>query len=248
MQPKILIGCPTSDVKAYCLNQYIEGIRNLAHDSFDILLVDNSSGDDYFQRIKAAGIPVVKGKFFSGAKDRIVFARNLLRQKVLDDYDYFFSLEQDVVPPRDVIETLLSHNKEIVSGIYFNIVHGKLDPLIYKKIDEKTIREATDGNFGVEDVEKVLSQKNLDLTHFRIPFTFEEVEEPRLLEVGFCGLGCVLIKREVLEKIEFRADETSFDDMFFSIDARKNGFKIFADTNQKCKHHITGTDWSKIEK
>ncbi len=228
MQPKILIGCPTSDVKAYCLNQYIEGIRNLAHDSFDILLVDNSSGDDYFQRIKAAGIPVVKGKFFSGAKDRIVFARNLLRQKVLDDYDYFFSLEQDVIPPKDIIERLLKYNKKVITAVYF--AHNKfpdgkteLMPLVYKLIKDRDMR----------------------------PLNQEELwENPGLIKVVSCGLGCVLIHRSVLEQVKFRYERDVFDDRFFCTDLLDKKIPIYCDTRVKCKHLIFNRPypWSKIKK
>ena len=56
-------------------------------------------------------------------KERIVSSRNKLKEYFLkNDYDYLLSLEQDVVSPKDVIERLMKHDKDICSGLYFN--HG----------------------------------------------------------------------------------------------------------------------------
>ena len=38
----------------------------------------------------------------------------------LEDYDYFLSLEQDVIPPKDIIEQMLKSEKKIITGVYFN--------------------------------------------------------------------------------------------------------------------------------
>ena len=103
MPPKILVGCPTSHHKAYCLKEYAEAVKSLDYPNYDILLVDNSPDEDYINKIKEHGLSVIKGHYFEGARDRIIASRNILRQKAIDEgYDYFFSLEQDVIPPRDI--------------------------------------------------------------------------------------------------------------------------------------------------
>src|SRR3989344_1313055 len=52
---------------------------------------------------------------------------NAVKSIEYNDYDYFFSLEQDVIPGKDVLKKLISHNKEVVSGIYLvhNIINNK---------------------------------------------------------------------------------------------------------------------------
>lgn len=226
--PKILVGCPTSEHKSYALERYAEGLKSLNYDNFDILLVDNSKTDEYYKKIKSLGIPVVKGPYYEGAKQRIVDSRNILRQKVLDEgYDYFFSLEQDVIPPVSIIQRLLEHNKEIITGVYFTYQKNKegidlgLAPVLWKK----------SGKSGL----KVMSE--------------QEVTTPRIIEVGACGLGCVLIRRKVLEKIKFRfgKEYEGFDDIWFAYDAFNNNFNIFADTSLKCKHLIKGWSWEGIK-
>jgi len=48
---RILIGCPTSDYKEYSLKEYLEGIKNLTYKNFDLVLVDNSKNDYYFNKL-----------------------------------------------------------------------------------------------------------------------------------------------------------------------------------------------------
>ncbi len=227
MPPKVLLGCPVSSLKSYALERYLKGVKALTYKNFDMLLVDNSKDDAYFNKIKKLGLLVVKGPYSKSARQRIIDSRNILRQKVLDEsYDYFFSLEQDVVPPEDVIQKLLSHNKEIVTGVYFSYQTNNgvtlLVPLLWQRVAKDEVR------FMLE----------------------REVLEPKLIEVGACGVGCILIHRKVLESVKFRFDkkDKGFDDMWFCKDASSLGFKIFADTSVKCKHLIKGWSWEGVKK
>ena len=226
--PRVLVGCPTSWHKEYCLMKYIETAKGLTYPNYDILLVDNSEDDIYSKKIKNLGIPVIKGPWFESARDRIVASRNILREKAIEGYDYLLSLEQDVIPPKDIIERLLSHKKDIVSGVYYNhaIINGStlLVPMVFK-----------------------FTEKEDELLYY----SYHEIEEPNLIKVRACGLGCLLINLKVLKKINFRFDikNKGFDDMWFSVDAYFNQFEIFADTILKCKHLIKGSiPWSQIKK
>ena len=82
---KVLVGCPTYFNKEYALEKYAASIKALTHDGFqmDILLVDNSAGEEYFKKIKAIGLPVVKGPWHEKARDRIIASRNVLRDKAI---------------------------------------------------------------------------------------------------------------------------------------------------------------------
>lgn len=227
MMPKILVGCPASNHKNYALKHYAKCVKALTYNNFDVLLVDNSKNNNYLERIKSLGLPVIKGAYNESARQRIVDSRNILRQKVLDEgYDYFFSLEQDVIPPEDVIQRLLKHNKKIITGVYFSYQTNNdvtlLVPLLWQRVAKDKVR------FMLE----------------------EEISEPRLVEVGACGVGCILIHRDVLEKVKFRFDKNDkgFDDVWFCLDAFNAGFRIFADTAIKCKHLIKGWSWEGVKK
>ena len=221
---KILVGCPTSEHKAYCLKEYLEGVKNINY-SVDFVLVDNSENDEYYNKLKDLGVKVIKGKYFENARDRVIYSRNILRKYCLDNnYDYFLSLEQDVVPPKDVIEKLLKHEKDIVCGLYF-----------YLGDDDKTLLPMVWVHHGGEFAKRL---------------SFDEVPENKLIETITCGLGCVLIKKNVLEKVEFRynKEKSPWDDVWFCEDSRKEGFKVYVDTSVKCKHYTKGMDWSKIKR
>lgn len=228
--PKVLVGCPTSHHKEYCLEEYAKAVKNLTYKNYDIILVDNSEYDKYLGRIKKEGLQAIKGPYYEGARDRIVASRNILREKTIGSYDYFLSLEQDVIPPKDIIERLLGHKKEIITGIYFanNVMPDgstALIPLVYKLIDKKT-----------------LSMN---------PLSESEVFKDQLMQVVSCGLGCVLIQKKVLEKISFRYDKSSpaFDDRWFCIDAYKLKIPIYVDTSIRCKHMIKDHQpWKGIKK
>ncbi|MEM4244785.1 MAG: glycosyltransferase family A protein [Candidatus Nanoarchaeia archaeon] len=227
---KVLVGCPTSMHKAYCLKQYAEAVKKLTYKKYDILLVDNSENDEYLEKIKDEGIKAIKGPYHELARERIIKSRNILRQKTIENYDYLLSLEQDVIPPPNIIEKLLSHEKEITTGIYFanNIMPDgsiALIPLAYKLTDEKT----------------------LSMT----PLSEGEVFKDQLIKIVSCGLGCVLISKNVLKKIKFRyeKDSPAFDDRWFCIDAYNLKIPIYADTSVRCKHLIKGHQpWKNIKK
>jgi polyphosphate kinase len=61
----------------------------------------------------------------------------------------------------------------------------------------------------------------------------KHVKKGQLMDVLFTGVGCMLIHRKVLEKLEFKTTETSFDDHAFCKDARKLGYQIWLDTRVK---------------
>src|SRR3989344_2942951 len=95
-KPKVLVGCPTSSHKEYCLQDYASALKELSYENFDVLIVDNSESDSYSKKIKALGLPVIRAPYTEHAKDRVIASRNILREKALEGgYDFLLSLEQD---------------------------------------------------------------------------------------------------------------------------------------------------------
>jgi len=224
MNPKVLVGCPTWEGKKYCLKEYAEAVKKLDYDNFDVLIVDNSQENKYLDELKEAGLNAVKGTWHEKARDRIIASRNFIKEYALkNEYDYFFSLEQDVIVQPDTLKKLLSHNKKIISGIVMNNLPVgntvKMMPMIY--------------------VMHKLDATGLDY------ISTEELSKQQVIEVKACALGCVLIHKDVLAKITFRYTG-GFDDMMFCKDAIEAGFKIYADTTVKPKH--LHSSWEGIEK
>ena len=73
---RILLGSPVSDHHAYCYEQFREGIKKLCDDavaqqiSVDILFVDNSKENEFFDRIRK-DFPTVKISYIPDVKDRL---------------------------------------------------------------------------------------------------------------------------------------------------------------------------------
>lgn len=230
--PKVLIGCPTSYHKRYCLNAYIAGLRKLTYPNATFIIVENSQDDAYFNEIKALTVDMSnfvlqKGPWFDGAKDRIIASRNQIRQYALDNgFDYFLSLEQDVILKNaDAVQRMVAHGKDIIVGVVIGeqLVNGVWAPAPMLYVDSKV------------DSEKMW---------FLDP---AEIAKPQLIEVRATALGCVLMGRAVLEKIKFHY-AGGFDDMMFSLDARAAGFKIFCDTTICTEHHQKPGAWDQIKK
>jgi len=226
---KVLVGCPTAETHKYCFKEYSETVKNLTFKNKKILLVDNSKTSNYFNYIKNNRINAIKASYSESARDRIVRSRNILREIVLkEDYDYFLSLEQDVIPPKDVIEKLLRHKKDVVSGVYFARI---------KSLKDKTVKLLPLLWAGKKGSYNPYTMADIDINL---------IMEDNFIKVKYCGLGCLLISRKVLEKVKFRYDPkyTTFDDLHFCQDVRDNGFEIYADTSVKCKHLILNRPWS----
>jgi GT2 family glycosyltransferase len=218
---RVFVGCPTAALKEYCLQEYVDGLKALTWKDKDFLMVDNSGTPEYAEKIKKLGIPVVHDEPLPDVKERIAHSRNILREKVLKDgYDYFLSLEQDVIPPPDIIERLLSHNKKVITGVYFTVyvMDGmqKMRPLVWKQ--------------DTENPDKIV-------------FMNDEVKAARgktsaLSQIAAAGVGCVLIHRSVLEKIKFRVANNTYDDIPFWKDCAANGFERCADLAIVCRHVV----------
>ena len=82
--------------------------------------------------------------------------------------------------------------------------------------------------------------------------TSPKVDFPADFDSGVMKLNIVSGRDmcKILEKIEFRhvKNEEPWDDLWFCEDAREKGFKVYVDTSIRCKHYVTGMDWSRIKK
>lgn len=231
--PKVLVGCPTSMHKKYCIEEYLAVARALTYPNYELILVDNSETDEYYDFLEAKNVIVFKAPYYAEtARERIVISRNMLRQYALEnEYEYFLSLEQDVIPPPDIIEQLLAHEKKVISAVYFaeysmrkegKEIGKTIMPLLYRRQDQETYIQLTERDVSFNNV----------------------------LLVDMAGLGCMLIKSEVLEKITFRFDPEKiiFDDFFFCEDLKKASIPLFTDTKVKCKHLMKEMNWDNIKK
>tara|TARA_Y100000034_G_scaffold107626_1_gene137320 strand:+ start:359 stop:1096 length:738 start_codon:yes stop_codon:yes gene_type:complete len=236
---KILVGSPVNELYDYCLEDYLKGLKSLTYPYYDILLVDNSKGNAFYNKLKSLNMPVIKSKYLQEPRDRMIQGRNILRSKAIkENYDFFLNLDQDVIPPKDIIERFLEHKRRAITGIYFNypqftpfkkglregIRHGKVFPTIW------------------------VLNRNGEIIQFKEKNLFP----PRLIPIRFCGSGCLFIHKSILKKINFHYSKEfdepkkgrfNFDDAYFCNDLKDLNIPLYADTSMVCKHLIKQKKW-----
>ncbi len=229
MLPRVLIGSPVSDYYDYCFEEFVKSRKSLSYQNHDLLFVDNSKDESFAARLKDNGLHVTRIAYKESIRQRMVDSRNLLRKKVLEEgYDYFLNLDQDIIPPNDIIERLLGHNKKIVNGVYF-VYAGQYSD-------------------GSKDALEPMCTLNENGRVRRL--NEHELAGNQLIRIWSTGTGCILIHRDVLKEVEFRFDEffAFFDDIWFSRDVGQKGFEMFVDTSIKCRHLIARRNWEWKEK
>ena len=99
----MLIGAPVSHYHLYCTGAYLKSLQSLTYNNYDICLVDNSPTDKFYNLLKEKRINVIRKDMKDKTiREKIIDCRNVLREKVLDEgYDYFFSVEQDILLPKN---------------------------------------------------------------------------------------------------------------------------------------------------
>ena len=197
--PKILIGTLFSEVKDYAIRDWFKNVCNFTYPKFDLCMVDNSKDKKYHKKMF---------NYFSDRKKKsnmnkltilhapridkkseifMAFSANELRKYFLkNDYDFLLNLESDILPPLDVMERLLSYNKQIIGMTYFSGDKSTSWPMI---IDLNIINNAI---------------VPCGTPYIKGFYDMTDTFEPKL-SFGQ-GLGCVLMNREIVQKIPFQAD------------------------------------------
>ena len=187
---KILIGIPTA--------------RNIEADTFKSI---------YDLKIPE-GYEATFQFFYGYNVDQV---RNLIADWVVNGFDYLFSVDSDIAFPTDTLVKLLSHDKDVVSGLYIQRKPGEHILEIYES--------NTTG--GINNI------------------PYGKLKGRSLVEVAGCGFGCVLVKAEVFKVIGYPQfkyhsaishSNTVSEDVYFCNKAKENGFKIWADPSILCKH------------
>ena len=231
--PKVLVGCPTYREKAYSLERYAERVKALDYPNYDILLVDTSDdGGAYRKKVEKLGLPCVTGPKQKQSDVRVAAARNVLRKHaVLGGYDYYFSLEQDVIPPTTALKTLVSHKKDVVGGWYYTTVPvsaaGGGAVTRYLKEPCLVVKEPKSASHA-----DVWSQKQQIERHLC---------DHRLLKVDIGSFGICLVSRRTLEEVPFHHDPNhqNYDDVIFYRLLRMRKIPAYVDTDLLVAHFQT---------
>lgn len=153
-------------------------------------------------------------------------AKQMMYNKFLQgDYDYYFNVDADIsffVDEENPIDELIKQNKNIVCGLYVLKrlpIRPSHRPFNLQKIYEKDKKFPKDYKFVIPN---------------------------ELHEIMFGAGGCMMIKREVIEKLTKKYEvpnlpmiyngEYLSEDFAFCLRAKQEGYKIFALPKIKLGH------------
>lgn len=219
--PRVLVAAPQHESKNYCWEEWADRVKNLTYPNYEVFLADNSPDKSNMKMIQQYGFDSQwSPKHKNGLIARINEGHEACRKKAISGkFDYMLHLETDVIPPYDVIERLMNHKREVCSGLY-DIFYGERRKLMVQ-IAEKTDR----------------SIRDFRTTQFLLE---EEVDffNGGVQQVYHAGIGCALIRRDILEKIPFRVTKGNHahSDTWFAHDLFQHKIPMYVDTTVQCKH------------
>jgi len=234
--PKVLIGIVTYEGKDYVWDKFWSNIKNLSYDNYDIMITDNSPTKKYYSKLKKRlkhekNVTIKHVNRGDTSREAQAKCLNLIRDKVLkEDYDYFMCIESDLIPPRDIIERLMSHNLPSVGCIYL-IGYADSDsqpprPCLFG------LRPGKDGNDGIG-------------TYNLPPAEGFGMFGTGVKQIHGCGLGATLIKRNILERIRFWYDlrePVKHSDVLYYMDIHNEGIPNYVDTDLIIPHYNSKWD------
>ena len=226
MIPRILIAAPTSEKKNYCFLKWLSCVRQIDYpkDRMEVMLVDNSSTYEYVEHLRKLGITTrYVEKEGKTPIEYICESHNVVRDYFLKNkFDYLFHLESDVMVKTQTLRTLLFHSEEkglpVVSASYFRYNDVDTTLLLQQNETDAIGIENTVRNIGFKECLHLLGAD--------------------LLRVWGSGIGAILIRREVMEKVPFRfqAGDNIYPDSWFYDDCDFKNIPIFADTSLILEH------------
>jgi cellulose synthase/poly-beta-1,6-N-acetylglucosamine synthase-like glycosyltransferase len=261
MQPKVLVSCPTSSRHKHLLDKWIKQLNSLTYNNFDVLLVDTTlENSKYFERLSK--IKLKDKKLFIKRHEwdikkthplqMLAHVREEIRTFFIENnYDYLFFLDDDIFIPKDSIERLIIYNKDH-AGFYTHVFYKPHRVPCVLKSGEIIMGKGLE-YYSFAEISRykqfVCDFQQGNLTHkerLLIPFLIKDKQYPNLFKVYAVNLGCLMIKRKVLEKCQFRTHPTFIwgEDLWYYSEANDKGFEFWCDSFVRVKHE--NTDWSII--
>lgn len=265
---RVLVGVPTYPGHAFCRENLVKALIEIsAPDNVDVYIAWNGDSEPY----GLGDFPLAKYKPPKKitANQILCAKQNMIRERALKGgYTHLLMLESDHVPPNNVIPMLLSHNKDIVSALYFirgrqdivadlnkmpNAKQQLIDAGKYQTDTVWLIREcALPSIWGIQRTG--ISGIHQPHAHMKLwdleDWIDARLRGERLKQILACGMGCVLISRKVLQKIKHE-DEIGYSkrigekgqqqltDYIFCDAVHRAGFEIYVDLECIVQHFHT---------
>ena len=256
--PKVLLATPTSDRHKHLLDEWIEMLNKLNY-PVDVLLVDTSETADYSKILQTKvvqdkPIKVIRfpWKFDNHIVQHLAYAREKIRKYFLKNkYEFLMNLDDDIFLPEWGMERLLSYNKDCV-GFYVHIYDPEHQvPCIFKSGEIIMGKGLEFYSFAEIDaykdfITRMAEDKLSEPEKSLIPFMVKDKFFPQLFKPYAVNLGCLLVKKSVLEAVPFRTHESFIfgEDLWFFNEANDKRFEFWCDCRHRCLHK--NTEWKSV--
>ncbi len=227
--PTVTIGCPVRD-REWILPAYLESLKKLDYpsDKISFIFILNDSKDfsksilmdfkkeneKYYNKIDiyTENKNAIKDKRVQATRRKIFKSLAELRNSLLEkiETDYFFSIDCDILVFPDTLKLLISNQKDIVAAVISN------DSIQNPNAVYPNIRT----NLLVEKEGRMVHYYNYPLES--------------LFQVDCTG-AIYLMTKEVCQKVRYDYDDDG-EDIPFCINAKKEGFEIWADSRIHANH------------
>lgn len=149
-------------------------------------------------------------------------SRNIIIEQALNNNcTHVFFIDDDMAVPQDALKRLLIHDKDVVTGLYLLRAYPHF-PAAFDEFYEGG----------------------------KCRFIFLDENVKGLVPIVNCGLGCVLIKIAVFQKLTFpwvtlgEIEKDGWcDDISFFNKVRKAGFELYCDTDVRAGHMHSTMIW-----
>lgn len=219
---KVLVASPIHSSKAYCIEDWLDALCELRYPSKEVLLMDTSENDTWIDlKDRDVAYMRIEKPYQDGRRNLVESQRSIRKVFLENDFTHLFLVECDVFPPKDAIEWLLACNADVAAFPYA-IFSGK-DTMYVSHVNDPLFPGSARATTLAESCSMYGG----------------------LMEVTACGLGCTLIRREVLEQVDFRYTpfRQIYSDSVFYEDLHALGIKSYCLTTHICEHRRNDTIW-----
>lgn len=144
--------------------------------------------------------------------DNLLEKHNRARQIALDgNYEALFFVEADMIIPPNALKRMTEINGDVVYGLYCSR-RGKHRWLAFSDIGKVAGKSITNNRAYCLD------------------------NWGRAIETKGVGMGCTLIRRNVLETFPFSRNGACADDWYFALECQRRGFRQYHDLGVVCGH------------
>lgn len=239
--PTVLIACPVSS-RGWILPYYLNHIVNLDYPKhlISIYFIINNSSDNskeiltnFKNEFNCHYKSITIERFKSGHSPKDVRSKNVrleytykhlsaLRNKILkhtcdNDFSYCFSVDSDILLPSNILKKLLSHKKDVISGVIYNgYLVDRSAPWKYPNI----MRFNSKGYF--EHIANSYVKSSPFLT------------ESKVAQIDGAG-AIVLLSKDVCRDTTYGFHEQG-EDLYWSLDCDRKGYRIYVDYSAFAYH------------